>query len=407
MQAILNNFNMFQRTLSERLVAAACKMPVVTLVGPRQSGKTTLVRAVFPDHRYLSLERPDDRAEALEDPRGFLARFENPVILDEVQRAPELLSYIQVDVDEDDRPGRFILSGSQNLLLMEKISQTLAGRTAILHLLPLSTAELCGRPPVDIDILDKIESKLLPPPDLDIWKTIWTGFYPRIHDKNLDPMSWLADYHRTYVERDLRDVLKVMDLDLFERFVRLTAARTGQVLNIASLSEDVGVTQPTAKRWLTALRISFIITLFQPHHASFRKRLRKSPKLHFIDTGLACYLLGIKDPEILSYHPLRGAIFESYVAGELMKGFSNIGLEHRLYHWRDSTGHEIDILIDLGDRLIPVEAKSGMTITSDTVTGLRWWTDLERNPAVGGVVVHGGDESRMRNGIAIRPWYLG
>ncbi len=382
-------------------------MPVVTVIGPRQSGKTTLVRQVFPDHAYLSLEQPDLRSRAREDPRGLLAEHRHGpgVILDEVQRVPELLSYIQTEVDEDDRPGRFILTGSQNLLLMESVSQTLAGRTAILKLLPLSLTELEAWEPLDPTRLDATPGRPVKPAR-GLWETLWTGFYPRIHDKGLDPVRWLADYHRTYVERDLRQILRVLDLDGFERFVRLVAARTGQELNLSDLAADAGVSQPTARQWVTALRTGFLITVLPPHHQSFRKRMRKRPKLHMLDTGLACYLLGIRDAATLAAHPLRGAIFESFVAGELVKAFEHAGLEAPLYHWRDATGHELDVLLDLGDRLIPVEIKSGLTVPSDALDSLRWWTGIPGNSNKGGVLVHGGQEAWARDGFAVLPWFL-
>ncbi len=381
-------------------------MPVVTVIGPRQSGKTTLVRHAFPDHGYVSLELPDERREGLEDPRSFLARFPGKVILDEVQRVPDLLSYIQVEVDREDRPGRFILTGSQNFLLMEKVSQTLAGRTAILHLLPLSLAELESRPALDPDALGCEPAGKSAPPARGLWETIWAGFFPRIHDKDLDPSVWLADYYRTYVERDLRDVLRVMDIDAFDRFVRLAAGRTGQVLNLTSLAGDAGVSQPTATHWLSALRIASLVTLLPPHHANFSKRLRRRPKLHFLDTGLICYLLGIRDPLVLERHPLRGAIFESYVVGEIVKAYAHTGREAPIHHWRDTAGHEIDILLDLGDRLLPIEVKAGSTIPGDALDGMRWWTGLPGNDAQTGVLVYGGDEARQRGGFTILPWYL-
>jgi len=395
---------MFPRVLQGELVESAKRMPVVTLTGPRQSGKTTLVRHVFADHAYVSLERPDERSHAVEDPRGFLGRFKGPVILDEVQRAPELLSYIQVAVDEDPTPGSFILTGSQNLLVMEGISQTLAGRTAVLHLLPLALTELFGRNSIDPWHLDSPTEQ--PAPGAPLWPTLWSGFYPRIHDAGLRPHRWLADYHQTYIERDLRDVLRVLDIEAFERFMRLVAARTGQELNYSALAADVGISQPTAKQWLSALRVGFIVTLLSPHHASFRKRLRKSPKLHFIDTGLACYLLGIQDPSTLERHPLRGAIFESFVVGELVKAFENRGREAPLFFWKDRTGHEIDVLIDLGDRLLPIEVKSGATVSSDALDGLRWWLELPGNPNRKGVLVHGGLESYRSADITVLPWFL-
>jgi len=379
-------------------------MPVVTLLGPRQSGKTTLVRRVFPDHGYVSLERPDRRVAATVDPLGFLSTLPGSVILDEVQRTPDLLSYIQVAVDEDDRPGRFILTGSQNLLLMQNISQTLAGRTALLRLLPFSVSELLDRPSFELQPASGERSGM--PPSRGLWETLWQGFYPRIHDKQLDPTRWLADYHRTYVERDLRDVLKVMDLDAFERFVRLAAARTGTELNLSDLGADAGISQPTAKSWLTALRIGSLITLLPPHHDNYRKRLRKRPKLHFLDAGLVCYLLGIHDSRVLASHPLRGAVFESYVVSELVKSFEHVGVDAPLYHWRDATGHEIDVIVDLGARQVPVEVKSGQTLASDATDGLRYWTGLPGNSNQGGVLVHGGSEGGNRHGYNILPWYL-
>ncbi|MCP4601115.1 MAG: DUF4143 domain-containing protein [Proteobacteria bacterium] len=239
-----------------------------------------------------------------------------------------------------------------------------------------------------------------------MWQTVWTGLYPRIHDKGLEPGRWLADYHSTYVERDVRDVLKVMDIDGFERFIRLAAARTGQELNYASLAADAGISQPTARQWMTTLRVSSLVTLLPPHHQNYRKRLRKRPKLHFLDTGLVCYLLGIHSPQILENHPLRGAIFESFVVSELTKAFVHRGIEAPLYHWRDATGHEVDIIIDLGDRLVPVEVKSSVTLGSHVFEGLRWWTAIGSNPTTGGMLVHGGKACHEQEGFSVRPWWI-
>ena len=395
---------MIRRHLRGVLVQQACSNPVVTLVGPRQSGKTTLVRDAFPDHEYVSLERPDRRSAARSDPLGFLASLRGNAILDEVQKVPEILSYIQVSVDEDDRPGRFILTGSQNLLLMQNVSQTLAGRTSVLKLLPLSLTELLAREPIDPAHLPDLEAGSSPHGKL--WDAVFKGFFPRIHDKALDPTRWLADYHRTYVDRDLRDVLRVMDLDAFERFVRLCAARTATELNLSSLAEDAGISQPTAKQWLTALRIGSLVILLQPHHQSYRKRLRKRPKLHFLDPGLVCYLLGIEDANTLENHPLRGAVFESYVVSELIKAYEHAGREPRLFHWRDATGHEVDVIIDTGSMLLPVEIKSGMTVTKDTLKALKWWMNLEGNANFSGIVVHGGIDHQRRSGISVLPWFI-
>ena len=397
---------MLRRHLTSTLQAAAAANPVVTLTGPRQSGKTTLVRALFPAHRYISLERPDVRLRAIEDPAGLLASGER-LVLDEVQRAPDLLSYIQVLVDEDSRPGRFILTGSQNVLLMESVSQTLAGRTAFLRLYPLSLAELQGWPALDVERLDQPMKTPLKRPSTGLWETLHRGFYPRIHDRGLDAQEWLADYLRAYIERDLREVAQVADLRGFERFVRLAAAQTGRELNLTALAGDVGVSQQTAKRWLAVLEVGYLATTLPPHHANYRKRLRKRPRLHFLDTGLICYLLGIRDAEMLANHPLRGAIFESFVASEFVKSFASLRQEAPLYFWRDATGHEIDILVDAGDRLIPVEVKSGQTFASDTLSSIAWWTALPGNPNAGGVLVHGGEEGYVCKGVQVRPWFLG
>ena len=399
---------MLRRHLTEALRSAAVSYPVVTLTGPRQSGKTTLVQALFADHRYVSLEAPDIRARAIEDPRSLLAQSDM-LILDEVQRAPALLSYIQGLVDADPRPGRFILTGSQNLLLMEAVSQTLAGRTAFLRLYPLSLAELSEREPLDPLNLDRAGANAPPsrPPPRTLWDTLVEGFYPRIHDRGIPAGEWLADYFRAYVERDVREVMQISDARSFERFVRLAAAHTATELNLASLASDVGVTQQTARRWLTALEIGYVATTLPPHHANYRKRLRRRPRLHFLDTGLVCYLLDIRDAATLERHPLRGAVFESFVVSELVKSFAAIRRDPPLYFWRDATGHEIDVLIDAGGRIVPLEVKSGRTVASDAVDTLVWWTSIPSNPNRGGVLVHGGEESFDFKGFRVLPWFLG
>ena len=401
---------MIARQLTPALRRAARQNPVVTLTGPRQSGKTTLVRSVFPGHRYASLEAPDTRARALSDPRGFLSAGD-PVILDEIQRAPELLSYVQALVDEDPRPGRFIVTGSQNILLMESVSQTLAGRTALLRLHPFSLAELHGLRPWDPRELDRgsrasAEKVVAVPSTTSPWETLVTGFYPLVHDRGLPAREWLGDYLRTYVERDLREVTRVLDLRAFETFVRLAAARTATELNLSGLASDAGITHQTARRWLTALEIGYVATTLPSHHANYRKRLRKRPRLHFLDSGLVCYLLGIGDAATLERHPLRGAVFESFVVAELIKAFAAMRRDAPLFFWRDATGHEIDILIDAGDRLIPVEVRSGQTVPPDAVNGLDWWTSIPANPNRGGVLVHGGTESFDLRGFRVLPWFL-
>ena len=375
---------MIRRALETCPQKVARQYPVVTLTGPRQSGKTTLVQAVFPRHQYASLEEPDVREYALEDPRGFLGQFTGGVVLDEVQRAPDLFSYIQTIVDREDRPGRFILSGSQNFLLLRSISQSLAGRSAILHLLPFSLREL------------RRTEALLPggagtrasrsggenPPGL--METLFRGFYPRIHDKDLDPATWYSGYYQTYVERDVREIVNVGDLEAFGRFVRLCAGRNGQLLNLSSLGNDCGITHTTASRWISILEASFLVHLLRPYHANFGKRLIKSPKLYFLDTGLLCYLLRIQSPEDLRLHASRGPIFESFVISELIKSFLHQGQEPDLYFWRDSTGHEIDAVVDRGargwrSRSNPVR-RSPPTSLPGSTSGASWWGTPRRPP---------------------------
>jgi uncharacterized protein len=397
---------MIRRHLQGALLRASRKMPVITIIGPRQSGKTTLVRRTFPRHAYLSLERPDVRSRALADPQGLIEAHRGGVVLDEIQRAPELLSYLQAAVDADARPGRYVLTGSQNILLLRGVSQTLAGRTALFRLLPFSLSELHGRPALQPERLDHAARRTRAP-DAGLWETVFTGLYPRIHDQDLPPTRWLGDYYRTYVERDVREALRIADLDAFDRFVRLAAARTAQELNLVSLAADVGISQPTAKAWLMALRTSSLVTLLQPHHRSFRKRLRKHPRMHFLDSGLVCYLLGIQSASVLERHPLRGAIFESFVISELVKAFEHSGREAPLFFWRDSTGHEIDLLIDFGDRVLPLEVKSGITVAGDACSSLEWWTAIPENSARGGVLVHGGTDAFALKEFKVLPWFLG
>lgn len=395
---------MIKRTLTRSLLESARNNPVVFITGPRQSGKTTLATMSFPKYRYVSLEDLDQRQFAAEDPRGFLETYNGFVILDEIQRVPELLSYIQTEVDRDDTAGRFILTGSQQLLLMQKVGQTLAGRAALHQLLPFSLSELIGAPPIDpfrIDEMNKAGKK----PAYSLEQILHQGLYPRIYDKNLPAHKWLGDYYRMYVERDVRDVLKIGNLDAFQKFVRLCAGRCSQLLNLSSLANDCGITHPTAKQWISVLQASFIVTLISPHHANFSKRMIKSPKLYFLDTGLLCYLLRIRDSEDLKTHAMRGAIFESFTVSEIHKSFAHIGEEPPLYFWRDRTGHEVDLIIDLGQKVIPVEMKSSRTIASDFFNGLRYWLSLKGNTQTSGVLIYGGEERSKRDDISVKPWF--
>jgi hypothetical protein len=398
---------MIARHLSKTLRTAARDYPVVTVTGPRQSGKTTLVRATFPRHSYASLEDPDARAFAAEDPRGFLDQFRGKVILDEVQRAPDLFSYIQGIVDRVDRPGHFILSGSQNFLLLHRVSQTLAGRCAVLRLLPFSRSELIGRPIRDIAKSlqgRRTAASTKQEASADLFETLFTGGYPRIHDKGLKPQNWLAHYYQTYLERDVRDLLNVGDIEGFGRFVRLCAGRSGQLLNASSLAADAGVSHTTVRRWVSILEASFAIYLLRPHHRNFSKRLVKSPKLYFLDTGLLCYLLRIQNAADLIAHAARGAIFETWVVSEALKNFYNRGAEPDLYFWRDSVGHEIDLLIDLGTKQIPIEIKSGQTIAGDFLTDIDYWRKLAGLLDSTAALVYGGDASHQRRGASVLSW---
>ncbi len=395
---------MIARHLRSALRAAARDAPVVTLTGPRQSGKTTLARTAFPRHDYASLEDPDLRTFALEDPRGFLDQYRRGVVIDEAQRAPDLFSYVQTLVDRDDRPGRFVLSGSQNFLLLRSISQTLAGRCAILHLLPFSFTELASLPAVDVSGLGRRVPRRRRVPEADLPDTLFRGFYPRIHDKKLDARRWLRDYHQTYVERDVRELVNVGDLEAFRLFVRLCAGRNGQLLNLSGLASDAGVTHTTARRWLSILEASFLVVRLRPHHRNFNKRLVKSPKLYFLDTGLLCYLLGIGSPAELRLHAARGNVFESFVLSELLKARLHRGDEAALYFWRDAAGHEIDFVIADGEKLTPVEVKSGQTVAGDFFAGLRFWRALAGDPAAPAALVYGGDRSFRREGFTVYRW---
>jgi predicted AAA+ superfamily ATPase len=321
-----------KRVLENKLKQLRSKFPVISLTGPRQSGKTTLVKYAFDDMDYVSLEDPDTREFAQTDPRGFLAGYTKGVIIDEAQRVPDLFSYIQTIIDTHNKPGMFILTGSQNFLLDENISQTLSGRVAVLNLLPFSLEELAGTS-FDLTLSDYP-------------RALFKGFYPRIYDFDLDPRDWYPGYVQTYLERDVRQIKNITDLGIFRRFMRLCAGRTGQILNLSSLAVDCGISHNTVKSWLSLLETSYIIFLLKPHFKNFRKRLVKMPKLYFFDPGLTCYLLGIENEKQVDTHFLKGSLLESVVIAEFFKYRLNRGREPNCYYWRDKTGHEIDGILE-------------------------------------------------------------
>ncbi len=399
---------MLPRSLEAVLKKAAREYPVVTVTGPRQSGKTTLVRAAFPGHRYVSLEAPDVRQAALDDPRGFLRALGRRVVLDEVQRTPDLFSYLQGLVDEDPEPGRFILTGSQNFLLLRSISQTLAGRASVLHLLPLSLDEALRREPVPIERIADGPVDGQRPQVGSLWEVLFRGLYPAVRGRGLDPTAWFRNYVQTYLERDVRDLLAVGDLDAYSRFVSLCAGRSGSVLNLSSLAVDCGVSHTTARRWLSVLRASFQVILLPPYARGFNKRLVKSPKLYVTDPGLLCYLLRVRSPEDLALGPMRGAVFETFVVSELWKRRVHAGRDPDLYFFRDATGHEVDLIVDLGAGRAPiaVEIKSGETLAGDAFKGLDYWSRLSvgRHEARS-VLIHAGDAAHRRRDVLVRPWW--
>lgn len=353
-------------------------------MGPRQSGKTTLSKKLFPNFEYFSFESPDLRSRVLLDPKSFLNSLKS-AILDEVQKVPELLSYIQEILDDPSDSRRLILTGSNNLLLHEKISQSLAGRTRIIELLPLQRKELPKKERTD-----------------DLYEALLFGGYPRIFDQKLNPTEWLEDYYRTYVERDVRLLLNIGDLNTFDRFVRLCAGRAGQLINYDSLASDAGISQPTAKSWLSVLQASYICFLLEPHFRNFNKRIIKSPKLYFMDTGLLCYLLRIKTPDQVSTHPLIGSIFENWVISEVKKSFHHYGMEAPIYFWRDQHGHEVDLVVDKGHSLFCMEIKSGQTFQKNFLNSIVWLNKLQNQQS--GACIYGGDNNFQINEIIVRSW---
>ena len=377
------------RLLAEVLRRRLRGYPLVVITGPRQSGKTTLARMAAPRSAYYSLEDPDVRAFATEDPRGFLQQTSGGVILDEVQRCPKLFSFLQGIIDADPRPGRFILTGSSQFELIESITQTLAGRASLLTLLPFSLAELqaAGRPPADLDTL------------------LQAGLFPPIHDRPVTSADWLQDYVGTYLERDVRQLLRIHDLAAFQRFVQLCAGRVGQLVNLTSLAADTGITRVTATAWLSVLEASHVIFSVQPWFSNLSKRLIKTPKIYFCDTGLAAWLLGVRDPGHLTSHPLRGLLFENWAVNELVKARVHRGLRPNLFFLRDKSGNEIDAVIETAPkRCVAVEIKSGGTVGGDFFNGLDFWRANLTGVKLQPWLIYGGDAKQTREKGAVVPW---
>ncbi len=378
---------MIHRNATQKILELANAFKAVALTGPRQSGKTTLAKAVFPDKPYVSLENPDNQRYAEQDPRGFLSQYASGAILDEIQRTPNLFSFLQEILDNSSQRGMYILTGSNNFLLQQSISQTLAGRIAHLFLLPFSMQEL--------DAAD-----LLPPTDNEL---MLKGFYPPIYDQNLPVGDWCRNYIRTYVERDVRQIKNINDLLTFERFMALLAGRCGQELNMSALGVEVGVDSKTVQAWLSVLESSFIVYLLRPHYKNFNKTIVKRPKVYFYDTALVCSLLRIRSVDLLTNHPLRGAIFENMVITELVKKCLNAGEDVNLSYWRDKTGREVDVIVDEGLNLLPIEIKSGQTVQSDYFKNIDYWNQLSGEERA--VVLYGGTQAQQRsNGTRVMNW---
>lgn len=379
---------MIRRKAEDKIQYLAQKYPIITITGPRQSGKTTLIQEIFKDKPYVNLEKPDDREFAINDPNGFLAKYDNGAIIDEVQRAPELFSYLQVLVDKKKQNNLFVLSGSQHFGLLNNISQSLAGRTGIVTLLPLSLEELQDHK------------------NYSWQKFVYNGFYPKIYKDDLNPTDYYRDYVQTYLERDLRDLKVVHDLELFKKFMRLCAVRIGQPLNYSNISADLGMSENTVRDWINILATSYVIYLLPAYYANIKKRLVKSPKLYFHDVGLVAYLLSIENINHVQTHPLYSMLFENMCVIEAAKDRYNKGFEPNMFFYKDSA-KEVDLVFSIGANLIPIEIKSGSTIHEDSFSGLKYFEKLFPKQTQAKTLIYAGDDEQERTYVnIINPWSI-
>lgn len=377
---------MIQRHVSPIVIDLSRQYPVLSITGPRQSGKTTLARTLFSKHQYVNFEDLETLSLARQDPKGFLNRYTSPVIFDEVQKVPELLSYIMVNVDEDPTPGRFILTGSQNFSLSQAVSQSLAGRVGNVTLLPFSIQELKKSKNLHTDYL----------------KQIITGFYPRIYSTNMTARNLYNDYIATYIERDVRQIKQIGDLSLFQRFLQVLAGRVGQILNLSSIGNDLGISYNTIESWISVLEASYIVFRLQPFHQNYNKRIVKSPKLYFYDVGLAAYLMRIDSQTELLTHFALGSLFENMIIADFFKEIYHSRASDMVYFWRDSTGNEVDCILDTGSQKIPIEIKASSTYSSDFFKHIHYWKDLSKSQMPGYVIYTGDQEQRVHGNRLVR-----
>lgn len=379
---------MLQRELKKAIIELRKEYPVLAILGPRQSGKTTLAKMTFPKYKYINLEEPAVREYAISDPRGFLSDNKTGLIIDEIQRVPDLLSYLQAMVDNEKKMGKYIITGSQNFLLMQNISQSMAGRVALFKLLPLSLSEIFT---TDLKYID-------------YEGFVFKGFYPVLYQNKIQTSVYYKNYIQTYIEKDIRQIKNITDLNMFQKFVKLCAARAGGILNLSSLADDCGINHNTARAWIGVLEASFIIFLLPPFYKNFGKRLIKSPKLYFYDTGILCNLLGIADAEQLKSHYLKGSIFENFIIVEIFKHIYNQGREPSIYFWQDKHGKEIDCILENGSSHFPLEIKSGKTISSDYFNNLKYYEKIAGSSYNEGFLIYGGDEIQKRTGVTVYGW---